>query len=83
VVLVKLDQIDPQRMRPGLSARIEIDRESKDNVLVAPRAALDFSGKSPRARLSGGKFVNVGVGSCNAQECVVTSGLQEGARLGS
>ncbi|HEX3108591.1 MAG TPA: efflux RND transporter periplasmic adaptor subunit [Thermoanaerobaculia bacterium] len=83
VVLVKLDQIDPQRMRPGLSARVEIDRESKSDVLVAPRAALDFSGKTPRARLSGGKFVNVDVGSCNAQECVVTSGLQEGARLGS
>jgi len=83
VVLVKLDQIDQERMRPGLSARVEIERESKDNVLLAPRAALDFSGKSPRARLSGGKLVNIGLGSCNAQECVVTSGLDEGARLGS
>ena len=83
VVLVKLDQIDGQRMRPGLSSRVEIDREAKDGVLIAPRAALDFSGKSPRARLSGGKLVNVNLGSCNAQECVVTSGLDEGARLGS
>jgi multidrug resistance efflux pump len=83
VVLVKLDQVDHERMRPGLSARVEIDRESKDNVLVAPRAALDLAGKSPRARLSGGKLVNVTLGSCNAQECVVISGLNEGARLGS
>jgi len=70
-------------MRPGLSARVEIDREAKDGVLLAPRAALDFSGKTPRARLSGGKLVNVNIGSCNAQDCVVTSGLDEGARLGS
>lgn len=83
VVLVKLDQIDHERMRPGLSARVEIDRETKDNVLVAPRAALDFSGTAPRARLSGGTLVTVNLGSCNAQECVVTSGLSEGARLGS
>lgn len=83
VVLVRLDQIDRQRMRPGLSARVEIDREAKDGVLIAPRAALDFSGKTPRARLSGGKVVNVNIGSCNAQECVIASGLDEGARLGS
>jgi multidrug resistance efflux pump len=83
VVLVKLDQVDRERMRPGLSARVEVDRDTKANVLIAPRAALDFSGKSPRARLSGGKLVNVDLGSCNAQECVITAGLQEGARLGS
>lgn len=83
VVLVKLDQVDHQRMRPGLSARVEVGRETKANVLLAPRAALDLSGKSPRARLVGGKVVNVTLGSCNAQECVVTSGLEEGARLGS
>lgn len=83
VVLVKLDQIDHQRMRPGLSARVEVDREAKGGVLIAPRAALDFSGKTPRARLAGGKLVEVKLGSCNAQECVVMSGLDEGARLGS
>ena len=83
VVLVKLDQVDPQRMRPGLSARVEVDRDAKDGVLIAPRAALDFSGKAPRARLAGGKVVEIKVGACNAQECVVTSGLNEGARLWS
>jgi multidrug resistance efflux pump len=83
VVLVKLDRVDPERMRPGLSARVEVDRDAKDGVLIAPRAALDFSGSAPRARLAGGKLVEVKVGACNAQECVVTSGLNEGARLGS
>jgi HlyD family secretion protein len=83
VVIVKLDQVDGQRMRPGLSARVEVDREAKNGVLIAPRAAFDFSGKAPRARLSGGKLVNVTLGSCNAQDCIVTSGLEEGSRLGS
>jgi HlyD family secretion protein len=49
--------------------------------LIAPRAALDFSGKQPRARLAGGKLVNVTVGECSAQECVVRSGLAEGDAL--
>ena len=70
-------------MRPGLSARVEIRRELLRGVLIAPRAAIDFSTKQPRARLASGKSVAVIVGSCNAQECVVKSGLDEGVRLKS
>ena len=70
-------------MRPGLSARVEIRRELLRGVLIAPRAAIDFSSKTPRARLASGRVVNVVVGSCNAQECVVKSGLDEGVRLKS
>ena len=82
-VVVKLAKIDPALMRPGLSARVEIRRELLRNVLIAPRAAIDFSTKTPRARLESGRLVAVTVGSCNAQECVVRSGLDEGARLRS
>lgn len=79
-VIVSLDKLDAERMRPGLSARIVVKRDSKDATLLAPRAAIDFSGKTPRARLSGGDMKEVRVGACNAQECVVT-GLEEGVRL--
>ena len=82
-VLVALDKLDPTRMRPGLSARVVVRREAHASVLLAPRAAIDLSGKSPRVRLSGGEMKDVQLGSCNAQDCVVTSGLEEGARLGA
>ncbi|HEX6097499.1 MAG TPA: HlyD family efflux transporter periplasmic adaptor subunit [Thermoanaerobaculia bacterium] len=79
-VLVALDRLDPARMRPGLSARIVVQREKQPSQLLAPRAALDFTGKTPRARLESGEMKDVQLGACNAQECVV-SGLEEGTRL--
>ena len=82
-VLVALDKLDPTRMRPGLSARVVVRREAHASVLLAPRAAIDLSGKSPRARLAGGEMKDVKLGACNAQDCVVTGGLEEGARLGA
>ena len=80
-VVVLLDRIDPQRMRPGLSARVTIRRENTAAALLAPRAALDLTGKTPKATLANGETVDVILGSCNAQECVVKSGLEEGQRL--
>jgi hypothetical protein len=50
--------------------------------LLIPRAALDLSGTTPRARLAGGNAVDVILGACNAQECVVKGGLSEGETLG-
>jgi multidrug resistance efflux pump len=82
-VVVKLAKIDSALMRPGLSTRVEIRREVQRDVLMMPRAAIDFSSAKPRARLESGRLVEVTVGSCNAQECVVRSGLDEGARLKS
>jgi len=55
---------------------------SQRNALLAPRAAIDFSGAKPRVHLAGGKVVDVILGACNAQECVVKSGLNEGETLG-
>ena len=80
-VVVALDKIDAARMRPGLSARVVIREQSAPSALIAPRVALDLSPSNPRARLSSGKFVPVKLGACNAQECVVASGLEEGQRL--
>lgn len=80
-VLVALDRVDQERMRPGLSARVTVRRESRPAVLLAPRAGIDFSGDKPLARLSGGEMKDVQLGACNAQDCIVTGGLEEGARL--
>jgi multidrug resistance efflux pump len=79
-VLVALDKLDPARMRPGLSARVVVRRETRPSALLAPRAALDLSGKTPRAKV-GDELKDVKLGPCNALDCVVLSGLEEGARL--
>lgn len=80
-VQVALDRLDLDRMRPGLSARIVVHRGAQQSVLLAPRAAIDFSNKAPRAKLDNGSFKDVKLGPCNALDCVVTDGLQEGDRL--
>jgi HlyD family secretion protein len=80
-VVVKMGAIDAAVMRPGLSARVAVRRETKAGALLAPRAALDFGANQPRAHLAGGKVVPVSLGSCNAQECVVVSGLDADTRL--
>ena len=80
-VVVALDKIDEERMRPGFSARVVVQRDRMPNALLAPRAALDLSSPNPRARRAGGRFVPVTLGPCNAQDCVVTHGLEEGDRL--
>lgn len=82
-VIVALDKLDGARMRPGLSARVVVHALGNPNALLVPRAGLDFGGKQPRARLSGGKLVDVKLGPCNAQECIVVSGLKEGDALGT
>jgi HlyD family secretion protein len=80
-VIVKLDRLDAVRMRPGLSSRVIIRAMTEQNALLAPRAAIDFSTAKPRVHLAGGKVVEVILGACNAQECVVKSGLNEGTTL--
>jgi HlyD family secretion protein len=80
-VIVALDRLDAARMRPGLSSRVVVHAMTQPNALLAPRAAIDFSGAKPRVRLVSGKAVDVILGACNAQECVVKSGLNEGETL--
>jgi hypothetical protein len=68
-------------MRPGLSTRVLVHRGGLASALIAPRAAIDFSARSPRVRLNDGGMKDVKLGPCNALECVVTQGLEEGERL--
>src|SRR5262249_44949280 len=44
-VVIRLDEIDPDRMRPGLSARAVVRRATLPDVLMIPRDSLDLAGK--------------------------------------
>lgn len=80
-VLVAFQKIDFARMRPGLSARVTVRRDSQADSLLASRAGLDMRSAQTRARLAGGTTVPVKLGACNAQECIVLDGLREGQTL--
>jgi HlyD family secretion protein len=80
-VVVKLDHIDQALMRPGLSAQVIVRTGQRANALLAARAALDLNASHVKARLSDGRLMDIAVGPCNAEECVVEKGLREGEVL--
>jgi len=80
-VRLELLEDDPEIMRPGMSVKASIVTDSRDDALVAPRAALAVSGEPQRARLRDGAEVEVELGACNAHVCIVESGLEAGDRL--
>lgn len=85
-VRIRLDRLDPAKMRPGMSVRVEILGPEVRGALLVPRAALDFSAARPRVVLAGGpggggSVREVRLGACDASFCVVEEGLEEGARL--
>jgi HlyD family secretion protein len=81
--VVRLSGSDPERMRPGMSVRVEVIPPERDGVLLAPRAAIDFSGERPVTLLRDGSSVEVRLGPCNPFHCVVEGGLAEGQLLRS
>jgi len=89
---VDLERVDRERMRPGLSARVEVLAGRRPGVLLAPRAGLDlaawlepgakaFAPPPPRALLAGGGARPVRLGPCGPHDCVVLDGLAPGERL--
>jgi multidrug resistance efflux pump len=80
-VQVRLDRVDPRRMRPGMSVRVEVLGAEIRGALLVPRAALDVSGRSPRVLLADGTAREVRLGPCDASFCVVQGGLDAGAKL--
>ena len=72
---------DPGRLRPGMSVKVVARSSPRSDALVAPRAGLDLGAEPPRARLADGGWAEVALGPCNADDCVIESGLEEGARL--
>jgi HlyD family secretion protein len=80
-VKVALDRVDPERMRPGMSVRVEVFAERREDALLVPRAALDLAGERPKVLLAGGGEAEVRLGPCSASQCVVEAGIEAGARL--
>jgi multidrug resistance efflux pump len=88
-VTVDLDQLDAERMRPGMSAKVIVGPAGGEpapgavDPLVAPRASLDLDDPDrPRLLLADGSWRDVELGPCDPLRCVVESGVEEGARLG-
>jgi multidrug efflux pump subunit AcrA (membrane-fusion protein) len=63
-VRLSLQKTDPARMRPGMSVKIELPRPATKATLLVPRGAVLAK--------------DVKLGACDAQHCVVESGLHEG-----
>jgi multidrug efflux pump subunit AcrA (membrane-fusion protein) len=80
---VALERVDRERMRPGLSVRVEVLGERRAGALLAPRAGLDLAASPPRARLAGGATRPLRLGPCGPHDCVVLQGLAAGERLRS
>lgn len=80
-VTIDLDDVDPLRMRPGMSVKVVIEGELLENVLLVQREALDLSGETALARRADGDWVEIGLGACDARQCVVLDGLEQGERL--
>ena len=78
---VELAGSDPERMRPGMSVKVDVETATVAGALLAPRRALDLAGPAPRARLAGGGWREVTLGPCGPLECAVEAGLEEGQRL--
>jgi multidrug efflux pump subunit AcrA (membrane-fusion protein) len=70
-VLVRLDDIDPEIMRPGMSVKVEVVRNRWSDVRIVPRQTLAPDGDQHLVSLPGGGTERVTVLGCNAVDCAV------------
>ena len=81
---IRLQGLDLERMRPGMSVKVVVVDQRLDLQLV-PRAALGWSeseeGGSVVARRENGELRAVEIGPCTREACVLVAGLELGARL--
>ena len=81
IALIAVDGAHPNLM-PDLTASLDVETERLPGALVVPRDALRFDGGLVFVRVRRGNDVSdrtVTVGSMNAHEAVITSGLTDGA----
>ncbi len=81
-VSLSIPNKDPDRMRPGMSVKVELIGK-KLAGLLAPRSALMFDNGKAALRLGGGEMREVKVAGCDAQKCVIESGATVGDVVGS
>ncbi|HLX06457.1 MAG TPA: HlyD family efflux transporter periplasmic adaptor subunit [Thermoanaerobaculia bacterium] len=83
-VRIELAPLPPSRrnrLRPGMSVRVEIAAAPVRDALLVPRAALDLASRPPRALLAGGGAAAVRLGPCDSFWCVAESGVTAGQAL--
>jgi multidrug resistance efflux pump len=78
---IALEQPPTDKLLPGMSVRAEVAAGTQRDVLIAPRAALEIDAGGARVWLAKGEPAPVELGECSALECVVRSGVTDGARL--
>ena len=81
-VAIDLSRSDPEKMRPGMSVKVEVPGPEIKDALLIPRASIDFSASPTRALLAGGGWAEVKVGACGSLDCILESGLSDGTGLG-
>ena len=81
---IRLEGLDPERMRPGMSVQVVVENRIDDALLV-PRATIEWTPTEPAAapgvQLADGSRVSVGVVACNSDRCAVSASLEVGAVL--
>jgi len=80
-VVIVPETLDPARMRPGMSVKVEVAVPVAQDVLLVPRASIDWRARPPRVRLAGGGWATPELGACNATACAARGGLEAGTRL--
>jgi len=80
-VRVDLAESDPGTMLPGMSARVAVETERRQDVLLVPRAALRFGDGGVAVALAVGGTEPVSLGPCNPFECVMLDGPPVGTSL--
>ena len=83
VALVEVLGSHPKLM-PDLTASLDVELAREPNAVVVPRDSIRYDGEQALVRVSKGSSFEerpVTIGSLNAHEAVVTSGIQEGVTL--
>ena len=70
-VRVDLEQSDPDLMRPGMSAKVEVIRSSLPDRLLLPRALLEIGASGARLVRADGRGPDVLIEACSSLECAL------------
>lgn len=82
LVRIDLDVTDSEIMRPGMSARVEVESAHRVDEVLVPRQALVFEDDGVFVVFADGRREPVTLGPCNGFECVLEDGPPPGTPVG-
>jgi multidrug efflux pump subunit AcrA (membrane-fusion protein) len=77
-LVISLDSVNDENLRPGMSVKVQLARPPLANVVVVPRGAVQLDGPHARVKLASGDRRDIELGPCDAQSCAVNKGLAPG-----